>query len=122
MGCTSSKIEIAIARLNKRFVFWDKKEEDDKVELPLDDVRELGRILGSYELVRVLGRSERFGKPVTVSVMIPGYFRREDYIWRQKLVGKVPSVGQHEVHYVNESGYWTVMADVAQKLEFAEGI
>lgn len=77
----------------------------------------MGRILGSYELVRVLGRTERFAKPVTVCVRELGYYRMDDSNCRQKLVEVIPSVGKYEVDYVKEAEYGLVRADVARKME-----
>lgn len=59
---------------------------------------------------RTLARSERFESPRTVSVMNPGYFLLAEFLWKQKLIGEVPSVGKHEVHYLNSAGYWQVVA------------
>ncbi|CAN8066276.1 unnamed protein product [Agarophyton chilense] len=33
-------------------------------------------------------------------------------------MSEVPSVGKHEIHYVNAAWYWLVLMDVAQKLAF----
>lgn len=118
MGSTSEKVKSAIARLKNKFLLWDNKEAAEGAELDLSDSRVLGRILEAYELGRVLGRSERFAKPATASVLKPGYFRMEDSMWRQKLIAEVPSVGKHEVHYVNAAGYWLVLMDVAQALAY----
>lgn len=67
-----------------------------------------------------MGRSERFAKPVTTSVPNAGFLRMEDSVWKKKLVQEVPSVGKHEVHYVNDAGYRLVLLEVAQKLSYKE--
>lgn len=81
MGSTSEKVKCAIVRLKNKLVLWDKEEGAEEAELAFSDARELGRILEACELGKVLGRSERFSKPVTVRVMRPGYFRMEDTMW-----------------------------------------
>ena len=121
MGRTSKKVKSTIARLKDKFVLWEKKDGAEEAELSVSNSRELGWILEAYELRRVLGNSEWFAKPPTVSVLRPGYFRMEHSMWPQRLVAEVRSVGKHEVHYVNAAGYWLVLMDVVQKLAYEEG-
>lgn len=52
----------------------DKTDREDTAELPLADQKVLGKVLEAYA-TRMLGASERFAKPTTVSVLRPGFFR-----------------------------------------------
>lgn len=120
MASTKERIKSAIARLKDKYLKWDKDDGAEGAGLSMADERALGRIMEAYEVGRTLGRSERFEKPRTVSVMKPGYFRLEESFWKQRLIAEVPSVGKHEVHYVNAAGYWQVMAEVAEKVALDE--
>lgn len=115
MGSTSDKVNSAIARLKRNFSFLEREEGNEGANLALEDGRELGKILEACEIGRVFGRSERFSKPVTTSALKAGSFRMANSVWLQRLVEEVPSVGKHEVHYVNASGYWLVLMEVGQK-------
>ena len=46
--------------------------------MSVSDSRYFGKILEAYDLGRILERSERLGKPPTISLLNPGYFWVED--------------------------------------------
>lgn len=77
-------------------------------------------MLEAYELGRVLGRREMFAKPMASSVLRPVLLQMEDSVWKQKMVQYVPSVGKHEVHYVDAVGYWLILLDISQNLSYDE--
>lgn len=120
MGSTSDKVKSAVARLHDKFLFWDRDEKAEEADLGMSDERELGRIIEAYNVGRELKKGTRFDRPKTRSVLCPGFFRVEETVWTQKLMNEVPSVGKHEIHYVNAAGYWLVLMDVAQKLAYDE--
>lgn len=54
--------------------------------LSIGDARKLGRILEAYELGTVFGTVDRFGKPLSDSVICPGYYRVGNLVLEQRLV------------------------------------